>query len=102
MIDHWTWYRDIRFDSNQPDLRTSETNKLSEVALYIKANPSLKVGIDGSREPRNQDLSDQRVKTVRDTLINAGVPKSRIQTGTFSDSKLTHDGRVGILIRTAN
>ena len=102
MINRWTWYRDFRFDSNQADFRASETNKLSEIALYMKANPSLKVGIDGSMEPRNQDLSDQRVKTVRDALINAGVPKSRIQTGTFGDSKLTHDGRVAVLIRTAN
>ena len=102
MIDHWTFYRDFRFTSDQSDLRTSETTKLSEIALYMKANPSLKVGIDGSMEPRNQDLSDQRVKTVCDALINAGVPKSRIQTGTFGDNKLTRDGRVAVLIRTAN
>jgi len=30
------------------------------------------------------------------------VPKSRIQTGTFGDNKLTRDGRVAVLIRTAN
>jgi outer membrane protein OmpA-like peptidoglycan-associated protein len=102
VINTWTWYRDFRFEANQTNFRASETNKLSEIAFYLKANPSLKVGIDGSMEPRNQDLSDQHVKTVRDALINAGVPKSRIEVGTFGDSKVTRDGRVAILVRTAN
>jgi outer membrane protein OmpA-like peptidoglycan-associated protein len=102
VINRWTLYRDFRFDSNQADLRASDTNKVSEIALYMKANPSLKVGIDGSMDPRNQDLSDQRVRTVRDALIKAGVATSRIQAGTFGDSKLARDGRVAVLIRTAN
>ena len=102
MIKRWTSYRDFRFDSNQGELRASDTNKLSEIAVYLKGNPSLNVGIDGSMEPANQDLSDQRVKTVRDALIDAGVAASRIQTGSFGDRKLAHDGRVLVLIRTAN
>jgi outer membrane protein OmpA-like peptidoglycan-associated protein len=102
VINRWTSYRDFQFDSNQAELRASETNKVSEIALYMKANPSLKVGIDGSMEPRNQDLSDQRISTVRDALIKAGVPTSRIEAGTFGDRKLAHDGRVTVLIRTAN
>jgi outer membrane protein OmpA-like peptidoglycan-associated protein len=101
LIDRWTSYRDFQFGSNQAELRASETNKLAEIALYMKANPSLKVGIDGSMEPRNQELSDQRVSAVRDALIKAGVPPTRIQAGTFGDRKLAHDGRVIVLIRTA-
>jgi flagellar motor protein MotB len=75
---------------------------LSEIAIYMTANPSLNVGIHCSMEPRNQDLSDQRLSTVRNALINSGVPASRIQTGVFTDTKLTRDGRVAVLIRTAN
>jgi outer membrane protein OmpA-like peptidoglycan-associated protein len=102
VINRWISYRDFRFDSNQAQLRASETNKLAEIALYMNANPSLKVGIDGSMEPRNQELTDQRVSAVRDALIKAGVPTTRIQAGTFGDRNLAHDGRVTVLIRTAN
>jgi outer membrane protein OmpA-like peptidoglycan-associated protein len=93
-------YRDFRFDSNQTDIQASQTNQVSEIALYLKTNPSLKLGIDGSMQPRNQELSDQRVSSVRNALIEAGVPTSRIQTGAFGDKKLPHDGRVNVLIRT--
>jgi outer membrane protein OmpA-like peptidoglycan-associated protein len=101
VISRWTSYRDFQFDSNLAELRASDTNQVSDIALYLKANPSLKVGIDGSMEPRNQELSDQRVSTVREALIKAGVTNS-IQTGMFGDKKLAHDGRVTVLIRTAN
>ena len=102
MIYRWTWYRDFRFDSNQAQIRTSDASMAGEIARYMNANPSLKLGIDGSIAPRNQDLTDQRVRTVRDELIGAGVPTSKIQTGTFSGRKLPHDGRVAVLICTAN
>jgi outer membrane protein OmpA-like peptidoglycan-associated protein len=102
VINRWTSYRDFQFASNQANLRASETNKVTEIALYMKSNPSLEIGIDASMEPRNQDLSDQRVSSVREALIKAGVPTSRIQAGTFDDRKLAHDGRVAVVIRTAN
>jgi outer membrane protein OmpA-like peptidoglycan-associated protein len=102
VINHWTSYRDFRFESNQAKFQPSQTDKVSEIATYLKANPSLNAGIDGSMQPRNRDLSDQRVGTVRDALINAGVSPSRIQAGTFGDTKLPHDGRVVVFIRTAN
>lgn len=102
MINRWTSYRDFRFESNQAELPSSQMNRVSEIATYLKANPSLNAGIDGSMEPRNLDLSDQRVGTVRDALIKAGVPASRIQAGTFGDTRLPRDGRVVVFIRTAN
>jgi outer membrane protein OmpA-like peptidoglycan-associated protein len=100
-------YRDFQFDYNQSDLQASETKKVSEIAQYLKNNPSLKVAIDGTmdprgNDPRNQDLSDQRVDSIRDALINAGVPTSKIQLGAFGDTRLTRDRRVAVLVRTAN
>jgi outer membrane protein OmpA-like peptidoglycan-associated protein len=49
-------------------------------------NPSLQVGIDGSMDPggtdpRDQNLSDRRVSTVREALIQAGVRADKIKTG---------------------
>lgn len=106
-IDRWTSFRDFWFGFNRADLQTSEMSKVSEVAAYMKQNPSLRVGIDGSMDPsgtdpRNQDLSDRRISAVRDALIQAGVPSSKIQTGIFGDAQLARDRRVEVLTRTGN
>jgi outer membrane protein OmpA-like peptidoglycan-associated protein len=106
-VSLWTLYRDLQFSYNRSDLQDSEIKKVSEIALYMKANGSLKVGLDGSMDPRgsdprNQDLSDRRVTAIRDALIDAGVPATRIQMGAFGDSRLTRDRRVAVLICTAN
>jgi outer membrane protein OmpA-like peptidoglycan-associated protein len=44
----WISLRDIMFDYDTADLRPSEMNKISEVAAYLKQNPSIRVGIDGN------------------------------------------------------
>jgi outer membrane protein OmpA-like peptidoglycan-associated protein len=102
----WTLYRDFRFDYNRSDLRDSEMKKISEIALYMKSNPSLAIGLDGSMDPqgtdpRSQDLSNHRVSAIRDALIQAGVPESRIQLGAFGDKTLVQDRRVPALLCTA-
>jgi outer membrane protein OmpA-like peptidoglycan-associated protein len=107
MVSLWTLYRDLRFDYNRSDLQASEMKKVSDIARYMKANPSLKVGLDGAMDPRgldprNQLLSDRRVNAIRDALINAGVPASRMQMGAFGDTRLTRDRRVAVLLCTAN
>jgi outer membrane protein OmpA-like peptidoglycan-associated protein len=104
IVDRWTSFRDFWFDYNRADLQISDTSKVSEIAAYIKRNPSLRIGIDGSMDPRgtdprNQDLSDRRVSTIRDALIEAGVPAYKIQAGTFGDAQLVQDRRVEVLIR---
>jgi peptidoglycan-associated lipoprotein len=105
-VDRWTSYRDFWFDFDSADVRRSDADKATEIAAYLKQNPSLQVGIDGSMDPRgtdprNQDLSDRRVKAVRDSLIQAGVPADKIKTGAFGDEKLRRDRRVEVLLITA-
>jgi outer membrane protein OmpA-like peptidoglycan-associated protein len=107
VVDRWTSLRDFMFEYNKADLQPSDTSKVSEIADYMKQNPSLQVGIDGSMDPRgtdprDQNLSDRRVSAVRDALIQAGVPASKIQAGAFGDAQLARDRRVEVLIRTAN
>jgi outer membrane protein OmpA-like peptidoglycan-associated protein len=79
-------------------------DQVSEIANYMKQNPSLEVGIDGSipsgSTSSNQILAGRRVIAVREALINAGMPASHIETGAFGDAKLAQDRRVEVLIRT--
>jgi outer membrane protein OmpA-like peptidoglycan-associated protein len=107
VVDRWTSYREIRFDADKAKLDESQSAKLSEVADYLKQNPSLQVGIDATvntrgADPRIQRLCDDRVATISDALIAAGVPQSKIKAGSFGDPKLRRDGRVEVLISTAN
>jgi outer membrane protein OmpA-like peptidoglycan-associated protein len=75
-------------------------SKVSEIAAYVKQNPSLRVGIDGFKDPRNDDLSERRIRAVRSALIEAGVPSSKIQSGAYGDAKLAGDRRVEVLVRS--
>jgi outer membrane protein OmpA-like peptidoglycan-associated protein len=98
-------YRDFRFDYNQSELTASELKKVSEIARYLKDNPSLKIAIDGSMDPRgsdprNQDLSQRRVTAISDALVKAGVPIAKIQQGAYGDTRLLRDRRVAVLVRT--
>jgi outer membrane protein OmpA-like peptidoglycan-associated protein len=107
VVSLWTLYRDVRFDYNRSDLQASEVKKVSEIARYMKQNPSLKVGLDGSMDPRgadprNLDLSHRRVAAIRDALITAGVPANRIQMGAFENTRLARDRQVAVLLCTAN
>jgi hypothetical protein len=107
VVDRWTSFRDFWFAFNKADLPASEMSKVSEVVAYMKQSPSLRVGIDGSMDPRgtdphNQDLSDRRISAVRDALIKAGVPAAQIQVGTFGDAQYTRDRRVEVLVRTSS
>ena len=52
-------------------------------------------------DPRNQDLSDRRISAVRDALIQAGVPASKIQSGAYGYAKLARDRRVEVLISSS-
>jgi outer membrane protein OmpA-like peptidoglycan-associated protein len=54
------------------------------------------------RDPRGQEIGNRRVSTVRDALIQAGVPAHRIQTGAFGDSGRRNDRRVEVLMSSGN
>ena len=61
---------------------------------------------------RNLRLSQRRVATVRDALIQAGVPADRIETGTFGTDRFMcnssieqcsqREGRVEVLVRASS
>ena len=83
----------------------------------MSQNPSVRLGIDGYTDSRgtgqyNLPLSQRRVTTVRDALVQAGVPTDRIETGTFGTDRLVcnpsteqcsqREGRVDVLVRASN
>ena len=111
----WSSFRDFLFDFDKSAIRSNETSHVSDVAAYLKQNPSARVGIDGHADPRgtdpyNQGLSERRVNAIRDALVNAGVSTGKIHTGAFGETQpkcnestescWQRDRRVEVLIGT--
>jgi hypothetical protein len=97
-LSRWTSYRDFTFPYDQTNVPLAQMSTVSEIASYMAQNPSLRLGIDGSG---NQNLSDPRADSVRDALINAGVPPAKIQLGAFGDPKLARDRRVLVMLSSS-
>lgn len=111
----WISLRDIMFDYDTAEIRPSEMNKISEVAAYLKQNPSVRVGIDGATDlwrganRYNVELSAQRIANVRNALIETGIADNRIETGRFGARRAECDdsnercskreGRVEVMAR---
>jgi OOP family OmpA-OmpF porin len=99
-----TWlYEDIRFANGKADLTASSTPVLQEIAAAMKANPEVKVEIQGHTDSRgslalNERLSQQRADAVRDYLIDQGIAPERMTAKGYGPHKPiadndTADGR---------
>ncbi len=112
---NWSSFRDFLFDFDKSAIRSNETSHVTDIAAYMKQNPTARVGIDGHTDPRgtdafNQGLSERRVNNIRDALVNAGVAPAKINTGAFGESQpkcnestepcWQRDRRVEVLIGT--
>jgi outer membrane protein OmpA-like peptidoglycan-associated protein len=105
VVASWTPYREFWFEYNGSDLRRDQQSKVTDIVAYLKANPSLEIGIDGSMNPRgsdpqNQSLANRRVDSIRLALENAGISSQRIRVGAFGNPSLLRDRRVEVLLRT--
>jgi peptidoglycan-associated lipoprotein len=88
----WQSFRDFLFDFDKSAIRSNETGHVSDIAAYMKQNPTARVGIDGHTDPRgtdpyNQGLSERRVSAISAALVTAGVVVGRIHTGAFGESQ---------------
>jgi len=104
VVARWTTYRDFDFDRTDARLRPSEMDQVVEIAAYLVENPSLEVGIDGSLNDgssrNSRDLSTRRAESVRDALMQAGVPAYKIQMGKFADPDHRREGQIELLIKS--
>lgn len=105
-VENWTTLQSLWFDSFEMNIHLADRAKVEEIAAYMERNPSLELGIDSTPSTTaspnwtDGDLATRRAACARDALIAAGVPTSRIQTGTFGDPSHRRTGRVELLIRT--
>jgi peptidoglycan-associated lipoprotein len=80
----------VYFDFDSQSIRSSETEKIQEIANFRKgAGSDADVIIAGFTDERgtaeyNRGLGDRRAGAVRESLISQGVDGGRIQTVSFS------------------
>lgn len=82
----------VNFDLDADTLRGDSRPALSNVAKAAKAHPDWKLTIEGHTDSsggdaHNQDLSQRRAASVRQYLIDAGIPGDRLTAQGFGASR---------------
>lgn len=94
-VGYWETYKEFNFAYNQTSLSADDMKKVNEIASYLKQNPSLQIGIDGTAvRASDQRQNDLRVDAIRAALMDAGVSSDKIKTGAFGASDLRREGRI--------
>lgn len=77
-----TLQEDVLFKTDSAVLRPGAIEKLRPLARYLRANPGVRVAIDGFTDSRgtdahNQDLSERRAASVRQAFDDMDVVRAR-------------------------
>src|SRR5215472_5075448 len=83
---------DAYFDYDKAEIRADSREALAQTAEYLKANPSLRVTIEGHCDERgsteyNLGLGDRRSAAVKEYLVSLGVSAERMNTVSFGKEK---------------
>jgi hypothetical protein len=101
-VAYWNPYKEFNFPLNETSLDAADMRKVNEIADYLKRNPSLQIGIDGTAvRSRDQGLNDARVNAIRAALIDDGVSPDKISTGALGDKDLRRQGRIAVYFTTS-
>ena len=82
---------DVLFNLNSASLKTDARERLAKVAGILIAYPDIRVEVDGYTDNTgsmdyNQQLSQQRADTVRQYLVQQGVPSASVDSKGFGPS----------------
>jgi len=78
-------FRNIQFDLNKSNIKPESYPVLDEVVDYLKANPNVKMEVQGhtcnlGKAEYNLKLSDRRAASVKTYLVGKGVAADRLET----------------------
>jgi outer membrane protein OmpA-like peptidoglycan-associated protein len=83
---------DVLFDTAKSSLRPLAREKLAKVSGIVSGHPGLRLDVEGHTdsvggEAYNQQLSEQRGESVRDYLIQQGMPSGSVTTKGFGKTQ---------------
>lgn len=93
---NWRVYREYRFNDGSAMVRPKEVVKSIDTAAYARQNPSAHFRVDGFRNDQSEDLGRRRLQTVRNSLIDAGVPAMQVEIGILARRRGPHEGVVQV------
>ncbi len=78
-------FRDIYFAFDSAELTGEDREKIKYNAEILRANPDVKVQLEGHCDERgtseyNLALGQRRAQSVYDVLVSYGIPRSRVET----------------------
>ncbi len=84
--------KNIFFDVNRFELKTSSYLELEKLISFLKAQPGFKIEVSGHTDSTgdkkaNLTLSENRAKAVMDYLVAKGIPSTRITYKGYGDTK---------------
>ena len=85
--------RDVYFETNSAEIDESSKELLRTLGVAVlKANPDLRVRVDGHTDARgsdayNQQLSERRAAAVRSFFIAEGIEAGRLESRGFGESQ---------------
>ena len=84
--------KDLFFDYNLANIRPDETTTAQQDAAFLKQHPNVKVLIEGHCDDRgsieyNLALGTSRAESVKQTLLEQGVPADRLKTISYGKEK---------------
>ena len=89
-------FEEVHFDLDEAVLRPEARTALNQAAQALKANPDVRVQIQGytsneASEVYNQALGERRANAVRDYLVSQGVDASRLGTISYGETQPKYD-----------
>ncbi|MEI9866607.1 MAG: OmpA family protein [Limisphaerales bacterium] len=87
----------IHFDFDSSAIKSGEQSNLEAVAAALKADPNLKLSIEGNCDDRgteeyNRSLGERRALAAREALAKDGIDPARIRTISFGKDKPVDTG----------
>ena len=86
----------INFETGMADIKPASQNIVAQIAEMLKANPGLKVSIEGHTDNTgtaagNKTLSDARAKAVMKAVVSGGIEAGRLSAKGWGQEKPVAD-----------
>jgi len=82
----------INFDYDKSDIREDQKGKLQTATAYMKANPNVRITIEGNTDERGSEeynlaLGDRRANAVKQYLAAQGIAETRLSSVSYGEER---------------